>query len=166
MIRRHAGLAVAAIHLTIVGSLALKLVVDRARLPRAWARTAPFDPSTPIRGRYVSLALEVPLAQVPEGPADRARIGVRLRAVAGRVQGQADEAVRSPQVEWRAVAGGWMARLVEPVAFFIPEHGPDPSVRRPGEELWAEVTLPATGPLRPIRLGVMEHGRLTPLELR
>ncbi len=32
------------------------------------------------------------------------------------------------------------ARLSEPVAFFIPEHAPDPSRRDPGEELWGEVT--------------------------
>jgi hypothetical protein len=52
------------------------------------------------------------------------------------------------------------------VAFFIPEHVPDPSVRPPGEELWAEVTIPGSGPPRPIRLGVMRQGRLTALELR
>ena len=56
-------------------------------------------------------------------------------------------------------------RYNEPVAFFIPEHVPDPSQRRPGEELWAEVTVPRTGPPRPIRLGVKRNGELTPLPL-
>ena len=50
------------------------------------------------------------------------------------------------------------------IAFFIPEHAPDPSDRPPGEELWAEVTLPKKGPPRPIRLGVMKNGVLTPLQ--
>jgi len=52
----------------------------------------------------------------------------------------------------------------ERIAFFIPEHVPDPSVRAPGEELWAEVTLPRKGAPRPIRLAVKKNGVLTPLE--
>lgn len=50
------------------------------------------------------------------------------------------------------------------IAFFIPEHVPDPSVRAPGEELWAEVTIPRKGPPRPIRLAVKRDGVLTPLQ--
>jgi len=56
--------------------------------------------------------------------------------------------------------------LDEPVAFFIPEHVPDPSRRAPGEELWAEVTVPEKGPPRPIRLGIKRDGVLTPLGLK
>lgn len=50
------------------------------------------------------------------------------------------------------------------LAFFIPEHVPDPSIRPPGEELWAEVTLPRKGAPRPIRLAVKKNGVLTPLQ--
>ena len=49
------GLAVAALHVAIVASLGAKLLADRATRPRVWARTAPFDPNLPIRGRYVRL---------------------------------------------------------------------------------------------------------------
>ena len=52
----------------------------------------------------------------------------------------------------------------EQLAFFIPEHIPDPSIRAAGEELWAEVTLPRKGPPRPIRLAVKKDGVLTPLQ--
>jgi len=52
----------------------------------------------------------------------------------------------------------------ERLAFFIPEHVPDPSFRAPGEELWAEVTLPRKGAPRPIRLAVKKDGVLTPLK--
>jgi hypothetical protein len=52
----------------------------------------------------------------------------------------------------------------EPIAFFIPEHVPDPSIRAAGEELWAEVTLPRKGAPRPIRLAVKKDGVLTPLQ--
>jgi hypothetical protein len=164
--RRKAGLLLAAIHVAIVGSLGLKLLVDRARLPRAWARTEPYDPSTPLRGRYVRLALDVPLATAPVGRGDYSEPGVRLRAVDGRISGELADEVTSPRLRLRQEDGVWSSRLAEPVAFFIPEHVPDPSVRLPGEELWAEVTIPGSGPPRPIRLGVMREGRLRPLDLR
>ena len=57
------------------------------------------------------------------------------------------------------------AALEGPVAFFLPEHVPDPSRRPAGEELWVEVSLPTKGPARPIRLGVKKNGVLTPLAL-
>ena len=82
---------------------------------------------------------------------------MRLRAVDGKVVGDLDDrAVAAGQLG----AGGWRRspRLAEPVAFFIPEHVPDPSRRPAGEELWAEVTIPRSGPPRPIRLGVMKDG--------
>ena len=66
----------------------------------------------------------------------------------------------------RVQAGDRSAQLTEPVAYFIPEHAADPSVRPAGEELWAEVSIPRRGPPRPIRLGVWRDGRLTPLDLR
>ena len=50
------------------------------------------------------------------------------------------------------------------IAFFIPEHVPDPSIRAADEELWAEVTLPRKGAPRPIRLAVKKNGVLTPLQ--
>ena len=62
MTRRQAGLVVTVVHAALMGSLGLKLLADRARLPRGWALTAPYDPSTPLRGRYVRLSLEIPLA--------------------------------------------------------------------------------------------------------
>jgi hypothetical protein len=60
--------------------------------------------------------------------------------------------------------GTQVAVLDEPLAFFIPEHVPDPSFREPGEELWVEVTLPRRGAPRPIQLGVKKDGVLSPLK--
>jgi hypothetical protein len=54
--------------------------------------------------------------------------------------------------------------LAEPLAYFIPEHAPDPSRRAPGEELWVEVTIPRAGAPRPIRLGVKRDGELKPID--
>jgi hypothetical protein len=56
--------------------------------------------------------------------------------------------------------------LAEPVAFFLPEHAPDPTRRARDEELWVEVSVPRRGPPRPIRLGVKKNGALTPLDVR
>jgi hypothetical protein len=165
MTPRRAGIALAIVHVLLVGTLGLKLLADRARLPRAWARTLPFDPNLPIRGRYVRLRLEVPLAN----GFDSARAGeyrrVRLQTAGDRLQGVLDDG--GPLgVRLDSTADGLVAGLEEPVAFFIPEHIPDPSLRPAGEELWAEVTVPHRGPPRPIRLGIRRDGALTPLEIR
>ena len=56
--RLRKGLIVAVLHLAIVGSLGVKLLVDRAMRPRVWARTGPIDPDSPLRGRYVRLRVE------------------------------------------------------------------------------------------------------------
>jgi hypothetical protein len=123
----------------------------------------PFDPSTPLRGRYVRLGVEVPVERAVAGDGAHAESSVRLRVVDGRVVGEIGSGTGAPQLQ-RQEDGRVL--LAEPVAFFIPEHVPDPSVRRPGEELWVELTLPEHAWPRPIRLGVMRGGKLTPLELR
>jgi len=53
------GLAVAVIQILIVLSVGGKLLHDRAARPRVWVRTASIDPDLPIRGRYLTLNLEV-----------------------------------------------------------------------------------------------------------
>jgi hypothetical protein len=166
MTRRAAGLVLAAVHAALVGSLGLKLLADRARLPRGWVESQPFDPSTPLRGRYVRLGLVIPLSNPDTTRGPYAEAGVRLELRGDRVVGSIDDSVVSPRVQLRRDQGRWSARLAQPVAYFIPEHVPDPSVRPSGEELWAEVTIPKKGPPRPIRLGVMKDGRLTPLDIR
>ena len=166
MTRRQTGLLLGLAHIVLVGSLGLKLLVDRARMPHGWARTAPFDPSTPLRGRYVRLAVEIPVegANAEQGSYSEPR--VRLRAEGDRVVGDLDSTRAVPRVQLRREDGDRSSRLAEPVAFFIPEHVPDPSLRTAGEELWVELTLPPGGWPRPIRLGVMRSGTLTPLKLR
>ena len=62
------GVLIAAAHLALVLSLGAKLLVDRATRPRMWVKTAPVDPSLPIRGRYVSLRVEVPVTGVELPP--------------------------------------------------------------------------------------------------
>lgn len=156
------GLVVAAAHVLLVAGVGAKLLLDRATEPRVWVRTAPFDPDLPIRGRYVRLQLEAtpgPGFSAPlsyDAPVTLSVDDDRLVAVLS----EHDSAV-SARIALRDEER--IARIAEPVAYFIPEHVPDPSLRKPGEELWVEVTVPRAGPPRPIRLGVRKDGVLTPL---
>ena len=153
------GLIVAALHLVMVSSLGAKLLVDRAMRPRVWARTAPVDPDHPLRGRYVRLRVE----GEPLGFGEAADLPVRLTESKGLLAFTPATGNLVARVSTRD--GQRIATLDRPLAFFIPEHVPDPSVRAPGEELWVEVTLPKQGPPRPIRLAVKKNGVLTALDL-
>ena len=156
------GLALAAIQLALVGSLGVKLLVDRATRPRVWARAAPVDPDLPLRGRYVSLSVE----GEPLGFADKTTyqpVTLVARGQALALQAVSDGSGLTAHRSSRD--GRDLAVLDQRLAFFIPEHVPDPSRRAAGEELWVEVTLPKRGAPRPIRLGVKKDGVLTPLDL-
>jgi hypothetical protein len=156
--RLKKGLIVAAVHLAIVGSLGVKLLVDRATRPRVWARTAPIDPDSPLRGRYVRL-------RVVGEPIDFTEATTPVRLTDWNGQLGFTPAASGPTATLSTRGGQRLATLDQPLAFFIPEHVPDPSVRAPGEELWVEVTLARRGAPRPIRLAVKKDGVLRPLEL-
>jgi len=53
------SLALLALQLAIVTSIAAKYLFERWRCPRVWTRAAAFDPQLPMRGRYLSLRLTV-----------------------------------------------------------------------------------------------------------
>jgi hypothetical protein len=173
------GLILAAIQLTIVGSLSVKLLADRAMLPRAWVRAAPVDPNLPIRGRYVQIRPEIDrfenmgVAPATRNDANRQEPGVDSRTLRPvRLESRGGVLFAAGSDVDSGVWGSLMKRpdrevvRLDPVAFFIPESVADPSIRKPGEELWVEVTIPRAGPPRPIRLGVKRDGVLTPLALR
>ena len=60
------AIVVALIHAAIVCSLGAKLLYDRQTCPRAWFRATKYDPNLPIRGRYLSLQLQVKDPLTPE----------------------------------------------------------------------------------------------------
>jgi len=170
------GIILAALQVALVASLAAKYVIDRARFPRVWAQTVVYDPNLPIRGRYLSVRMRVNADQVYAGSElPRGNPGnfwgdmrdVYLRAENGHLV-----AIPAPQptglsvTRWKTRNGDVVAGLSEPVDFFLPEHAIDPSRRQPGEELWVEVTVPAKGPPRPIRLAVKKGDTFTPLEIK
>lgn len=156
------GLIVAAIHLALVGSLGAKLLIDRATRPRVWARTAPVDPDHPLRGRYVQMRVE---GEAIGFTKDQAGSDVMLVARGQSLGLQPSPSETGLTAHLTSRDGRDIAVLDDSLAYFIPEHVPDPSIRAAGEELWVEVTLPKKGPPRPIRLGVKKDGVLTPLDL-
>ena len=169
------GLVIALIHVCLVAALGAKLLYDRATLPRVWVNAAPYDPDLPIRGRYVSLQVIVEphgIQETKPGPERRESQSVVLHVESGRLLAEAKQQgiPYSPSdlhVRYIKVGNERVAVLDEPVAFFIPEHVPDPSRRPPGEQLWIEATIPKKGIPRPIRLGVRKgSGQIVPLDLR
>jgi hypothetical protein len=159
----YRGMAIGILQCVLVLSVAGKYALDRARLPRVWAKAAPVDPSLFIRGRYVSLRLQV------ECPPDAQQWPTaRLSTAGGRLYAIPDPAgtVHIMQVfAGRTDPRGTQWALAEPLAFFIPEDVPDPSRRAPDEELWVEVSVPVKGPPRPVQLAVKKNGVMRPLGL-
>ena len=159
------GLIVAAAQVVLAASVGAKFFVDRANYPRVWVETAPYDPDLPIRGRYVSIALLVDAMRNAAPEADTANAEIFQARL--EVQGDRLVAVEDAQarhwVTQRTCGKAKCWQLTDPLAYFIPEHGEDPSRRPAGESLWVEVTVPPTGAPRPIRLGVKKDGTLTPL---
>lgn len=170
------GLVLAAVQLAIVASLGAKYSLDRARFPRVWAQTVAYDPDLPIRGRYLSVRLRVDVDRVyADTHLPKNNLGnfwgemrdIYLHTENGHlVASPAPRPTGLRVTRWRTRTGEAVAALSEPVAFFLPEHAVDPSRRKPGEELWVEVTVPAKGPPRPIRLAVKFGDMFTPLEFK
>jgi hypothetical protein len=161
------GLILAGAQLALVASLAAKYAMDRAQLPRVWVQTVAYDPNLPIRGRYLSLQLYV----TPENGNGNPSFLGQMRDVT--LSAEADHLVATPanhptglHVSQRPILGVQMTVLTEPVAYFLPEHAIVPSVHSAGEELWMEVTVPRTGPPRPIQLAIKRGDRFTPLDLK
>ena len=156
------GVVVAVVQLALVASLGAKYALDRARLPRVWTQTVAYDPDLPIRGRYLSVRLRVDAASVygntPLPKTNRFSFwgdmrDVKLSEENGRLVASLSDRPTGLQVaRWTNNQGQEITALSEPVAFFLAEHVTDPSWRKPGEELWIEVTVPKKGPPRPIRL--------------
>lgn len=160
------GLLLAGVQLALVASLAAKYAIDRARLPRVWVQTVAYDPSLPIRGRYVSVRLVVAMNGAAGSPQNFAR-DVTLKVQDGHLVAEpADHATGLHVSRWRIGPGVEGTVLAEPVAFFLPEHAADPSRHVAGEQVWVEVSVPKTGRPRPIRLATGPSDVFTPLKIQ
>ena len=166
------GLAVAVIQILIVLSVGGKLLYDRATRPRVWVRTASIDPDLPIRGRYLTLNLEVHPSEPPQVPKHPELYSggyyVDLAVENGQLVAHKTERPTGMTINtwgWQRNRGSDTYVLSSPVVFFLPEHAQGPQLGR-NTELWAEVTVPKKGPPRPIQLAIKRGNEWTPLTYR
>jgi hypothetical protein len=175
MSRLTKGLILAGIQLAIVASLGAKLAIDRARLPRVWAKVRSYDPDLPIRGRYLSLQLSVQMQPGGEGGLKKPRLESRvpcgttsgeLLAINGQLGATPAEYGHGVLLTTCLAPNSTEVWLMQPVLYFLPEHAENPMQMARGGELWAEVTVPKKGPPRPIRLAVKKGQTLAPLDIK
>lgn len=174
--------AVALIQVLIVCSIGAKLLYDRRTRPQAWFKTQRYDPNLPIRGRYVSLQIELQDSRSPEALQKKfgsemqanenqnARFNSRGMYGFGTECGSIELPGGVPTAAFDENAPVWNCdnlsftrwktgsevklRLSEPLLFFIPDTAKDPTQLATGEELWVLATIPRKGPPRPIALGI------------
>lgn len=167
------GVLLGALQVLLVLSLGAKLLYDRLTRPRVWVLAAVYDPELPIRGRYIAERLQMPTEGFkytgpvqPNGSdwfnnSEWAYLEVHNGQLFAYPQG-------SGSAEWvhlHKISDGTIVALSqEPVLLFISDRAELPQLK-PGQEIWVEVTVPAKGPPRPIRLGVKQDGVITPLKL-
>ena len=177
MTRRARGLVLLGVQLLLVLSVLGKYAYERKTRPRVWVRATGVDPDGALRGRYLALRLLVDGCSLPKGTAGNIlgswRRGsgpvpkvwtwsVRLAAEQGRLVPHVDEHPRSPSevetLELWTNGDCRKAQLTEDMKYFISERAKSPFPLKPGEELWAEVTVPPSGPPRPIQLAMAGAG--------
>jgi hypothetical protein len=174
MSARARGLAVLALQLAVVLSIAVKYAWERHTSPMVWTRAEQYDPAQPLRGRYLALGLRASACGLPPGKGGgdllRKRGGPwnlvtteRWRVVPGVRNGQlapvvVDEMKAGPTQELTLDQGMpcEYARLSGTSDFFIPEHARSPLPLKDGQELWALVTVPPSGPVRPVKLAISD----------
>ena len=184
------SIALLAIQLALVSSIAAKYLYQRSTCPRVWTRTVAYDPQLVMRGRYLSVQLIVDGCQStlpsalhaifprnadgttrPNGFVVTRESPVRFRANL-KVEGNKLVAIRIPEADLRSTGVNVSAlpgsacdalRIDEPVDFYIAEHAVDPTPVKQGQELWIEVTVPPKGPPRPIQMALKQDGAWKPL---
>jgi hypothetical protein len=163
------GLAVALLHTLIVLSLGGKLLYDRYHRPRVWVRTGSMDPNLPIRGRYLTLRLEVQAPWLLDDDAQGHRyVHSQITLGPGKdslVAYKSESDTGLSVTLWSGDPTGGVTYLDQPVDFFLPEHAQLPQIQQ-GNELWAQVTIPRKGPPRPILLALKKGTEWTPLSYR
>jgi hypothetical protein len=178
MTQRNRGIVLLVVQLVLVLSIAGKYVYERKVCPRVWVRTVQFDPSLPFRGRYLALQLTVDACALPHdarnilgpGSTNAWRWRVETEAKEGRlVAVPLDDDVRPELTQELTHLGNHpcdRALLSQPADYFIGDQAKSPFPLKPNEELWVEVTVPPSGPPRPIQLAISSDAGFKPLAVR
>lgn len=167
------GLLLGAVQIALVLSLAARLLYDRKTRPRVWVLSQAYDPELPIRGRYLSLRLQLP-AETFTYKESREKNGSEwyLNRQWAYLEARNGQLIAKQQGlgpgEWISLhknSDGSIVALSEDPALVFISDGTRIPVLKAGQEIWVEVTIPAKGPPRPIRIGIKKDGVLTPLNL-
>jgi len=142
--------------------LSLQLTVDgcQSTLPSAKLATFPRDLNGAVKpGLYILR---------PQPITFRANLKVENnKLVAVRPEGQDIEGGEDPaagqEISAMPSAPCGQMTLTDGVDFYIADTAKSPLPLQPGQELWIEVTLPPTGPPRPIQLALKDKGVWKPL---
>jgi hypothetical protein len=189
-----ASIALLVVQLAVVSSIAAKYLWQRHSCPRVWTRAAAYDPSLPMRGRYLSVQLLVDgcastlpsakLAQFPRNSDGTVKYGsvftipgsqtvtfpAKLQVKDGHLLAVRPDGVETMKGTQRVTASSAAPcsemRLDEPVLFFLAEHAQSPLPALPGEQLWVEVTISPDGPPRPLQLAVKNAREWKVLDLK
>jgi hypothetical protein len=168
------GLILFLVQLVLVLSVAGKYFYERQTRPRVWTRATQFDPNLPLRGRYLALQLLLDACSLPQDTVHA------IRPYSGghsfwqwNVSLAAENGKLVPSV---APQGGETLRLFvgkpcdratlgNQELLFIPDRAQVPLPLQPGQDLWVEVTVPASGPPRPIQIALSSAAGFHPLKL-
>jgi|GEM_PF-2209766 hypothetical protein len=185
------SIALLVVQLAIVASVAAQYWYQRATCPHVWVRAVAPEPQQAVRGRYARLQLVVdgcqstlPSAKSAEFPRDFAgaatqgKFGLRagsmfradLKVENNRLTAinvVADESGRKGQ--YIAAETGKpcdQMLLWNPVEIYAGSRAGEVSQLSTGQEFWMEVTVPPSGPPRPLQLAVKDNGAWRPLALQ
>lgn len=179
----RAALILLIVQLLLVLSVAGKYLYERKVCPRVWVRAKQFDPSQLLRGRYLALHLLVDACSLPHDPKYFVR-GYHYRnrvALPGHWRWNVTLAVENghlvPRLEDHpgspnGVQQLWLREgdacdkvsLPEGEEYFVPDQARGPFPLKPGQELWVEVTVPPSGPPRPIQLALSSPSGFQPIK--
>jgi hypothetical protein len=174
----RAGLVLVVVQLVLVLSVAGKYLYERQTRPRVWTRATQFDPALPLRGRYLALQLMLDACGLPRDAEHtiQSYSGGR-RFWMWHVSLTTTDGKLVPRLEksWSPLAGGTLTLLAEKpcdqatlsneVMLFIPDRAQLPFPPKAGQELWVEVTLPQSGPPRPIQIALSGGGGFRPVRM-
>ena len=173
------------IQLLLVLSIAGKYLYERKTRPRIWVLSSQYDPNMPLRGRYLALQLRVDSCNLPHDQAHFTKGYKDLHGVVqnpgywtwpvslttqnGHLVPKLEDHSNSPrdvqELTQRTNQPCNQIPLPSEVEYFIPDTAKTPFPLKPGQQLWVEVTMPPTGPPRPIQLAISSQAGFQPLHL-
>ena len=184
MKQSRSALILLAVQLFFVLSVAGKYLYERETCPRIWARATEIDPDQPLRGRYLALLLLIDACSLPQDqkhfvssykyPDERAQKGywtwnVGITAANGRLMPRLEDHPKTPdsvqQITLQTGKSCDRAPLRSDEEYFISDRATDIFPLKRGQELWVEVTIPSSGPPRPIQLALSSEAGFQPLKV-